>query len=425
MISAVGGEASTMEEKSFFGYLWIFLKKIAAPITLIALIVLLVKEIPGVLAFLEWSFRNLGTNGQIIVMIIAGVAVIYFAVVQLSREDRIEDLKAKRRDLEEQLKEKDTEIRQIEEQNILLAEEGVKEDIWRRDVVGAPKFIDKRERKTRFISVLNLKGGVGKTTLAANLGATFALMERPLEVLLVDLDFQATLSNMSVEGSTLLAHGKTGQTSSRLLTVHLDPSIVRELFVDVNQVPKAKIIISDIGLERMNNEAHAKYFLNKELDVRFCYRSAFHHKELSDRFDVVFFDCPPRLTSSTINALTCSDYVLIPTKLDERSFEAIPRTLRFLGQLQAITQPKIIGVVANEVQYWRRPKLTKAHDRALADLRQRVRRIDPDMYIFRSLVELKSTIGGTRNHIIPSVDPAIREQLFLPLAWELRERIDQ
>jgi hypothetical protein len=51
-----------------------------------------------------------------------------------------------------------------------------------------------------------------------NLGVCLALMERPLKVLLIDLDFQATLSNMSAEAGTLLMASQSGNTSSRLRT---------------------------------------------------------------------------------------------------------------------------------------------------------------------------------------------------------------
>ncbi len=59
---------------------------------------------------------------------------------------------------------------------------------WQQDTSApVPLFVSPGDRKTRFVSVINLKGGVGKTTLTANIGVTLARKKR--SVLLVDLDF--------------------------------------------------------------------------------------------------------------------------------------------------------------------------------------------------------------------------------------------
>jgi cellulose biosynthesis protein BcsQ len=404
--------------------IWLFIKKVASPVAVISFIVVAIKEVPGVLDFLKWAFANAGTNGQVVMVVIAGIGLIYFAIVATKREERVAELKAERDLLEERLGSKEAELKQVEENNFRLAEEGVKEDIWRRDVVGAPRFVDKAERNTRFVSLLNLKGGVGKTTLTANLGVCLALMDRPLRVLLIDLDFQATLSNMSVEAGTLLTASQMGNTTSRLLDPDLNVEDFRKLVVGVNQVVNGRIIIADVALERMDFQTQAKFFLESKNDVRFLFRSILHHREVTDGFDVVIFDCPPRLTTSTVNALTTSDYVLIPTKLDERSFEAIPRTLSFIHNLRTIAQPKIIGVVANEVQFWRRPKLIKAQQNGIARLRELVKTNDPDLHIFEAMVELSTDVAFNREkNLVPCVDAGIRQELFQAFATELRERI--
>ena len=403
---------------------WLFIKKAASPLAIITAIVLFIKEVPGVLDFLKWAFANAGTNGQVTLVTIAGVGLIYFAIVSLKREERVSELKAERDSLEDRLRSKEAELKQVEENNFRLAEEGVKEDIWRRDVVGVPRFVEKGERNARFISLLNLKGGVGKTTLAANLGVCLALMDRPLKVLLIDLDFQATLSNMSVEAGTLLTASQVGNTTSRLLDPKLTVDDFRKLAVGVNGVANGRIVIADVALERMDFQTQAKFFLDPKSDVRFLFRSILHRREVTDGFDVVIFDCPPRLTPSTVNALTASDYVLIPTKLDERSFEAIPRTLSFIHNLRTIAQPKIIGVVPNEVQFWRRPKLIKAHQKGMARLKELVKANDPDLHIFGSMVELNTDVAFNREKsVVPCVDAGVRGELFQAVAVELRERI--
>lgn len=403
---------------------WIIVKKVASPIFIISAIVIALNQIPGVLDSLKWAFANAGTTGQVMVVVIIGVGLVYFVVGYLKREERVAELKAERDSLEERLRVTESELKQVEENNIRLAEEGVKEDIWRRDVVGAPRFVEKNERNATFVSLLNLKGGVGKTTLTANLGVAMSLMDRPLKVLIIDLDFQATLSNMSVEAATLLMAGQTGHTSAKLLEPSLSVEAVNRMIVGVNRVANARMIIADVTLDRMDFQTQARYFLEPAKDVRFRFRSVLHQREICDKFDVVLFDCPPRLTTSTVNALTCSDYVLIPTKLDERSFEAIPRTLGFLHNLRTIAQPKVVGVIANEVQYWRPTTLMKAHQSALARLKELVKANDPDLYVFESLVRLSMDVAFNREkNLVPSVDESVRKDLFLAVAAELRKRI--
>jgi len=404
--------------------LWVFIKNVASPVFIISAIVLAVKQIPGVLDFLQWAFANAGTTGQVVIVVTTGVGLTYFAVVSMNRQERVAELKAERGMLEERLRLKEAELKQVEENNIRLAEEGVKEDIWRRDVLGAPRFLEKEERSARFIALLNLKGGVGKTTLAANLGVCLALMDRPLKVLLIDLDFQATLSNMSVEAAALLVAGQSGNTSSRLLDRTLARDDFAKLVLGINRVPTGRIIIADVALERVDFQTQARFFLEPKNDVRFLFRSLLHQREIADKFDVVLFDCPPRLTTSTVNALTSSDYVVIPTKLDERSFEAIPRTLSFINNLRTIAQPKIIGVVANEVQFWRRPKLIKAHQNGMARLKELVKASDPDLYVFEAMVELSTDVAFNKEkNLVPSADKGVRKALFEPVATELRTRI--
>jgi cellulose biosynthesis protein BcsQ len=403
---------------------WLFIKKIASPIVIISTIVFAIKEVPGVVDFLMWAFANAGTNGQVTIVVIAGTTLIYLAVLTMKREERVAELKAERNLLEQRLRSKEAELKQVEEHNFRLAEEGVKEDIWRRDVVGPPHFVDREKRNARFISLLNLKGGVGKTTLAANLGVCLALMDRPLKVLLIDLDFQASLSNMSVEASALLLARKMRHTTERLLDPQLTVGDFKNLMVGVNQVANGCILIADDSLERMDFQTQARFFLKPEHDARFLFRKILHQPEITDYFDVVIFDCPPRLTTSTVNALTTCDYVLIPTKLDERSFEAIPRTLAFLNRLRTIAQPRILGVVANEVQYWRRPTLLKAHEKGMARLKQLLKTADPDLHVFKAMVDLSMDIAfASEKNLVPCVDAEVRQERFLAAAVELRERI--
>ena len=98
-----------------------FLKRVASPIAVISLIILAVKEIPGAQDVLTWAFRNASPSGQAIIVVIAALGLVYFAVVYVLRAERVGELKAERDLLEERLRSKEDELQQVEEYNIRLA----------------------------------------------------------------------------------------------------------------------------------------------------------------------------------------------------------------------------------------------------------------------------------------------------------------
>jgi cellulose biosynthesis protein BcsQ len=73
-------------------------------------------------------------------------------------------------------------------------------------------------------------------------------------------------------------------------------------------------------------------------DPRFLLRQILHAPQVQDSFELIVLDCPPRLTTACVNALCCSDFVLIPMLLDKTSADSVPRLLKWLRQFQKICQ---------------------------------------------------------------------------------------
>jgi len=220
-----------------------------------------------------------------------------------------------------------------------------------------PKFRPQEERRQSIISVLNLKGGVGKTTLTANLGA--ALARKGYRVLLIDMDLQGSLTQLLLPLSEANAMGR----ESKLIPHFLDRASLdlREKLGEYIR-PAARWKESGGTLSIVGANDHLGYteltltlrWLLKHgtRDNRFLLRKALHLVSMTKRFDVVLIDCPPVVNMSCINALAASDGVLIPTTLDERATPRVPAMLRRVIRSEKFRKHinhdlKVLGVIAN------------------------------------------------------------------------------
>ncbi len=230
------------------------------------------------------------------------------------------------------------------------------------DKTKIPPFRPLTKNRAVVIALINLKGGVGKTTLTANIAATYcrSLNKR---VLAIDLDFQASLTNLCLPadrvGELQVGHGRlidnvfTDSSADLAKLAYANMAETRE--------PKLHLLATSGNFANVEEQAKARWIMNSAgADVRSILRSALHNAVFQDNFDVILIDCPPRWTTSSINAIACCDYVLVPTQLDRVSSEAVPRLLRWLRDLKTTSAElygnfKVLGVVGNRA--YPRPNL--------------------------------------------------------------------
>ena len=144
---------------------------------------------------------------------------------------------------------------------------------------------------TKIIAVLNHKGGVGKTTTTINLAAALQLKKK--RVLLIDMDGQANLTEscgLSIEEEQTVYGAMKGEYPLPLVELNNGLAIVPSC-LDLSAAESE--LINEPGRELI-----LKGLIAKLLDSR--------------KFDYILIDCPPSLGLLTLNALTASDFLIIP-----------------------------------------------------------------------------------------------------------------
>lgn len=186
----------------------------------------------------------------------------------------------------------------------------------------------------KIVSVINQKGGTGKTTTTINLGS--ALSKLGKKILLVDLDPQANLSySLGLE----------------------DPAgTIADVFSGNKTLPE--ILTRQDGLTVVPGS-------NELVDIEISLvtqprRESFLKSMLTDAkgFDYILIDCPPSLSLLTVNALAASDEVLIPLQMEVLTLQGLSQILATVEQIRSAFNPRlqVKGIVV--VMYDKRRKLS-------------------------------------------------------------------
>jgi chromosome partitioning protein len=258
------------------------------------------------------------------------------------------------------------------------------------------------------IVVANLKGGVGKTTVAANLLAHYAIKKNE-RVLGIDLDFQGSLTANALSDSNrdnlLVVESDNGLSKAAHLLLSGDAGWLKYSPDDINSVPKGKLISTYYSLAAVENQIMVEWLVGqRDEDVRYHLANILHDPDTQKSYDRIIIDAPPRLTTASIQALCAATHVLIPTVLDHLSVEAVAA---FADQLRIHQELwphlKIVGIVGTMTQ-----NATVGTTRPLAD------------------VEVDSLAAG-RLQLEAAVQTAggpLREASFLPVECFIPDRVD-
>lgn len=179
----------------------------------------------------------------------------------------------------------------------------------------------------RTVSVINQKGGVGKTTTTVNLGA--AMAQAGCRTCLVDLDPQAHLS--------LHLGIRADDDTTTVYDLLLDPTLdAREALVQVE--PNLSVLPAETDLVAAESD------LASEADKHVRLRKVF---EQFQDFDVIMLDCPPSLGVLTLNALAASSEVLVPMQAHFLALQGVGKLLETVGMVGRGVNPMLqVGAIA-------------------------------------------------------------------------------
>ena len=210
------------------------------------------------------------------------------------------------------------------------------------------------EKMCNVVSIINMKGGVGKTTLTINLAYYLAYLENQ-KVLIIDFDPQSNSSSAYI-------------TYNRYEELLDERKVISEIFTDIDRIigpvssrnPKL-LTLSDLSvnvrstkdkgkIDIVVSELELSKVLERSGGAAIEERLAKILEEKKKAYDYVLIDCSPTYSVLTNNALMASDYILIPVKPDPFSARGIPMLLKKIEQHNRLHNDKkveVLGIVFN------------------------------------------------------------------------------
>ena len=191
----------------------------------------------------------------------------------------------------------------------------------------------------KIISIVNQKGGVGKTTTAVNLGVYLAHFGK--NVLLVDVDPQANATSGLGIDHRELPHGIYEAIIGHKPIYHIIKKTMQNRF----SIAPATGSLAGAGIELVGME-------NREFRLRRVL------EEIKDDYDYIIIDGPPSLGLLTVNSLVAADEILIPIQSEYYALEGLSQLLETISLVQNNLKPELGIMGAVITMYDKRNRLS-------------------------------------------------------------------
>ena len=207
--------------------------------------------------------------------------------------------------------------------------------------------------KTEILSIINQKGGVGKTTTTINLAAGLALKDK--KILVIDLDPQSNATT----GLGLLNSESSDETIYGVLngTKKISEIIKKTQFQNLDLV-SSNVDLSGLEVETASDSRRA--FILKEQIMAYL-------KDFSDKYEYVFIDCPPSLSLLTVMALVASHSLVVPLQTEFFALEGLTQLMKTIDRIKINlnNELKIKGILLT--MYDKRNKLSSQVEKEARD----------------------------------------------------------